>query len=191
MKLSFGTKTIFGIIGTGILIVGIGMSVYTVDEGNIGIIKRWGKATEQVQPGLHFKIPIADNVIEIEVRTRKNVEKMPVATSEQMRASATVSVNWTVNQSSVLELYKKYGSLDQFESRILDPKLREASKAGIAKFTAEENINKRGQVTTVINDLFMSEIKGYPITINSMQYENIELPKQYLESINRKQTAKK
>ena len=178
-----------GIIGF-ISMVIIMMSVYTVDEGNVGIIKRWGEAVDQVNPGLHFKIPVADEVVEIEVRTRKNVETMPVATKEQMRATAIVSVNWTVNKTSVLELFKKYGSLDQFESRILDPKLREASKGGIAKFTAEQNINTRSAVTSVINELFTEEVSQYPITINGMQYEDIQLPPKYTKSIDAKQTAK-
>jgi regulator of protease activity HflC (stomatin/prohibitin superfamily) len=168
----------------------ISMSIYTVDEGNVGIIKRWGQAINQVEPGLHFKIPVSDEVVEIEIRTRKNVEKMPVATSEQMPAEAVISVNWTVNKASVLDLYKKYGSLDQFENRILDPKLREASKAGISKFTAEQNINSREKVTNKIYSDFLKKISSYPITINSMQYEDIKLPKNYIASISAKQTAK-
>jgi len=185
IKYSSITVIIIGIAGLAFM-----SSMYTVDEGHVGVIKRFGKAVSQVDPGLHFKAPFIDDVKEIEVRTKKNVETMPVATSEQMRAVAKVSVNWTVDRNKVLELYKKYGSLKQFEERILDPKLREAAKAGIAKFTAEENINQRNKVTSVIYDLFTKEIKGYPITINSMQYEDIQLPKKYLESIDRKQTAK-
>ena len=71
-----------------ILMIGLVGSVYTVDEGKVGIVKTWGKAVKQVNPGLHFKMPIADEVVEIEVRTRKNVETMSIATSEQMAAKA-------------------------------------------------------------------------------------------------------
>lgn len=49
-------------------------SIYTVNEGHIGIVKRFSEAKEQVNPGLHFKVPFIDGVEEIEVRTRKNEE---------------------------------------------------------------------------------------------------------------------
>ena len=68
----------------------LGASFYTVPEGHVGIVKRFGKAVEQVDPGFHFKVPMVDNVEEMEVRTRKNVENMPVATFEQMPSQETV-----------------------------------------------------------------------------------------------------
>ncbi len=182
----------YGVIITPIIIAVILLftSIYTIQEGYVGIVKRFGKAIEQVDAGIHLKIPFTDSIQEIEVRTKKNTEKMMVATSEQMRAEAIVSINWTVKREAVLDLYKKYGSLAQFEERILDPRLREVSKQGIAMFTAEENINKRESVTNAIKEAFLEEITPFPVVINSVQYENISLPTNYLESIDRKQTAK-
>lgn len=165
-------------------------SIYTVEEGHIGVIKRFSEAVKQVEPGLHFKIPFIDGVEEVEIRTRKNVEIMPIATKEQMRAEGIISVNWTVNRESVLELYKSYGSLDQFETRILDPKLRSAAKESISKFTAEENINQREKVSSLIYETLSTTLSTFPIKTDSLQYEDIKLPDQYLHSIDSKQTAK-
>lgn len=165
-------------------------SFYTVDEGYIGVVKRLGEVKDQVTPGLHFKVPLIDEIIHLEIRTKKNVETMPVATKEQMRADATISVNWTVKKEAVLDLYKQYGSLEQFEERVLDPRLRDIAKQSISKFTAEENINTRELVTETIKSEFMEKVSGLPVTIDSIQYENIELPQIYLTSINAKQTAK-
>ena len=68
--LNIKTSTIvlpaIGIILALIVIFG---SVYTVNEGHIGIVKRFSEAKEQVNPGLHFKVPFIDSVEEIEVRT--------------------------------------------------------------------------------------------------------------------------
>ena len=165
-------------------------SMYTVNEGHIGVIKRWSEAIAQVDPGLHFKMPFIDTVEEVEIRTRKNVEKMPVSTKEQMRAEAIVSTNWTVKKEFVLQLYKQYGSLAQFEERILDPKLRTMSKENISKFTAEENINKREVVSGNIYASLAESMASYPVTVDTLQYEDIKLPEKYLKSIDDKQTAK-
>jgi len=165
-------------------------SMYTVNEGKVGVVKRFSEAVSQVNPGLHFKIPFIDSIEEIDIRTRKNVEEMPVATKEQMRATAKLSVNWTVKKEFVLDLYKRYGSLAQFEEKILDPKLRDQAKQGIAKFTAEENINQREKVSALIYANLAKVSEEYPIIINTLQYEDLQLPEKYLRSIDDKQTAR-
>ena len=64
-------------IGSAVIVVGLAWSaLYTIDEGHVGIVKRFGEATTQVNPGLHYKIPFADSVTELEIRTRKNSEAL-------------------------------------------------------------------------------------------------------------------
>ncbi len=88
-KLNIPVKTIITIAACLVLLMG---SIYTVNEGHIGIVKRFSEAKEQVNPGLHFKVPFIDSVEEIEVRTRKNEERMASSTKEQMPVTVSVSV---------------------------------------------------------------------------------------------------
>ena len=76
----------FGLQATAVVFcLGLLLSAfYTVEEGHVGIVKTFGEAKSQVDPGLHFKVPFIDTVEEMEVRTRKNVEDMASSTSEQM-----------------------------------------------------------------------------------------------------------
>ncbi|MCO7226921.1 prohibitin family protein [Pleionea sp. CnH1-48] len=163
-------------------------TVFTVDEGHVGVVKRFGKAIEQVDPGIHMKVPIMDAVVEIEVRTRKNVETMNAATAEQMPVKAVTAVNWTVTKSAAIELYKQYGGLDQFEQRILDPRLRSASKAGLAEFKAEQIIQNRNAAIRRIEQLLEEETAGLPIELGDVQIEDVNLPPKYIQSIETKQT---
>ena len=183
-----------GLIGTifvvlVLLLLGF-KSMYTVDEGHVGIIKRFGEATEQVNPGLHTKIPFVDTVEMLEIRTRKNVEKLRAATHEQMPLTAEVSINWTVNREEAFDLFKSYGGLTQFESRILDPKLRSATKDALARYKAEELIQNRSQVIARIEELLLEEMKSYPVKLDSAQIEDLVLPPKYIQSIETKQTEK-
>lgn len=165
-------------------------AMYTVDEGHVGIIKRFGEATEQVNPGLHTKIPFVDSVEMLEIRTRKNVEKLRAATHEQMPVTAEVSINWTVIRSEAFNLFKSYGGLNQFENRILDPKLRSATKDALARYKAEELIQNRSQVIARIEELLLEEMKSYPVKLDSAQIEDLVLPQKYIQSIETKQTEK-
>lgn len=165
-------------------------AMYTVDEGHVGIIKRFGEATEQVNPGLHTKIPFVDTVEVLEIRTRKNVERLNASTHEQMPVTAEVSINWTVMRDQAFDLFKSYGGLSQFESRILDPKLRSAAKDALARYKAEELIQNRSQVIGQIEELLVEEMKEYPVKLDSAQLENLVLPQKYIQSIETKQTEK-
>ena len=163
-------------------------SIYTVEEGHVGIVKRFSEAKSQVEPGLHFKIPLIDSIDEIEIRTRKNVEQMSSATKEQMPITATVSVNWTVNRSAALELYRQYGSLEQFEQRMLDPRFRSAVKDALPRSTAEELIQDRSTAMGRIQTNLVSALEGLPVEVDGLQIEDIQLPPRYIQSIEAKQT---
>ncbi len=165
-------------------------SMYTIDEGHVGIVKRFGEATEQVNPGLHIKIPFVDSIEVLEIRTRKNLERLNASTHEQMPVTAEVSINWTVRRDQAFELFKRYGGLSQFESRILDPKLRSAAKDALARYKAEEIVQNRSAVISHIEELLVEEMQEYPVKLDSAQLENLGLPKKYIQSIETKQTEK-
>ncbi|MFT6529803.1 MAG: regulator of protease activity HflC (stomatin/prohibitin superfamily) [Psychrosphaera sp.] len=179
-------KVAIGVIAV-ICIMG---SVYTVNEGHIGIVKRFSEAKTQVNPGLHFKIPFIDSVEEIEVRTRKNEEKMASSTKEQMPVTISVSVNWTVDKAAALDLFRQYGGLSQFENRILDPRFRSATKDVIPQFDAEKLIQDRASAIQAIEANLIEEMKNFPVTVDNIQIEDIKLPAKYLTSIETKQTEK-
>lgn len=173
-----------------IVLVLIYTSFFTVNEGHVGIVKRFSEAKSQVNPGLHFKIPLVDTVEEIEVRTRKNEEKMLSSTKEQMPVTVHVSVNWTVDKEAALDLFRRYGGLEQFEQRILDPRFRSATKDVIPQFEAEQLIQDRASAIRGIERNLVEEMKDFPVVVDNIQIENIELPKKYLLSIETKQTEK-
>lgn len=188
---NFKIKHILSAVAAVFTLLLISGSLFTVDEGNVGIVKRFGEATSQYDAGLHTKVPFIDTVVPVEVRTRKNVEKLRAATHEQMPVTAEVSVNWTVNRDSALDLYKKYGSLSQFEARILDPKLRSATKDAIARFKAEELIQNRSKVIGKIEELLAVEMVDYStVKLDSINIEDVALPAKYIQSIETKQTEK-
>ena len=176
-----GTVVLLGVLSVG--------SVTVVPEGHVGIKKMFGRADNQLNPGLNFKLPLIQTVETVEVRQRRNVEELTGATSEQLPLQATVSINWTANKESALDLYVKYGGIPQFEERILDPKLRSVSKAAIAKFSAEDLIKNRNLAVNEIQAMMVEALSDFPIVIDSPQIENIDLPPRYLEAVEAKMTA--
>ena len=181
MKKGKGTIIVLAVLL--VIVISAVQASYTVDEGHVGIVKRFGEAKEQVNPGLHFKVPYVDSVEILEIRTRKNLEKLNASTHEQMPVTAEVSINWTVKRDQAFDLYKRFGGLSQFESRILAPKLRSATKAALAKYKAEEIIQNRTKVIALIEELLVEVMQEYPVKLDSAQLEDLGLPKKYIQSI--------
>lgn len=163
---------------------------YIVPEGHVAVVKFTGKAVRMESPGLNFKIPFAETLEQFEVRERKNVEELAAATANQLPTTVTVSANWTVNKTAAMDLFIQYGGLEQFENRVLDPRLRSAAKAAISQFRADQLIRERQAVVAKIQEEVESVTVGLPISINNIQLENIDLPTTYMDSILAKEQAR-
>ena len=189
---STGLYAKWGVLAVVVLVVlyTIILGIYTIEEGHVGIVKRWGKAVSAVEPGLNFKMPYMETVEEIEIRARKNEEVLAASTSETMPITATVSINWAVIKEQALDMYVNYGGLSQFESRILDPRLRSATKEAIAKHPADRIIQQREVIIGDIQTSLNKTMQGFPVELDSVQLENLKLPENYLQAIGEKQREK-
>lgn len=163
---------------------------FITQEGNITVVKSFGKADREVEPGFHFKLPFAESTVDLDIRERKSGGKMQVSTSEQMPADAIITANWSIKKGAGINLFKEYGSLEQFEDKVLEPKILEAAKQGTAGFTAEEQMTKRDKVTEAIRQAFLQKVSYLPIDVSAVQIEDLKFPADYLASIANKQTQK-
>ena len=134
-----------------------------------------------------------------EVRERKSAEVLNAATLDQLPFQATVSVNYSVSKSAVFDMFVEYGSPGQFEERILDRILRDASKTALSKFPADKLIANRevavNQIYEIIDQKFsqarLENFDTFPVNVSSVQIENIDLPQEYLKAVQEEQRAKK
>lgn len=163
---------------------------FITQEGNVTVVKSMGKADREVEPGFHFKLPFVESTVNLDIRERKSGGKMQVSTSEQMPVDAIITANWSIKKGAGINLYKEYGSLEQFEDKILEPKLLEAAKQGTAGYTAEEQMTKRDKVTESIRQALVQKVSYLPIDVSAVQIEDLKLPADYLASIANKQTQK-
>lgn len=148
---------------------------------------------------MHWKIPIADGVEEMEVRTRKYSQNMGVSTTGktengsvelQMPSTVIISANWNIPANASLDIYKKYGGLEQYEARILDPRVLKVTKQVFSKHTIEEAMSMREVLTKEITDGLMQELNGLLATMTDVNIEDISYPQSIKDSIERKQNAK-
>ena len=186
------SKVVTGAVVTMVAVVGLtvlGGSWYTVDQGERGVILRNGAITGMAEPGLGFKMPIVDSVVDIDVRSQVVVYDNILAYSrDQQTANLTVSVNYRVPADAVKTVYEDYGSVASLANRLLDRQVMDKSKSVFGQFNAVEAIQERARLVTEVQMAIQEAVVG-PITIESVQIENIDFSDTYEQSIEQRMLA--
>jgi regulator of protease activity HflC (stomatin/prohibitin superfamily) len=177
-----------------IILVVIGLAtlwlgIYRIDAGHVGIVKRFGNVIDVVDPGLHVKVPYADTVEEMEVRERAFTMKLDAASQDPLELPITVTVNWLVKRSNVKDLYVQFGSLQQFESRIIQPRLNDAVKGVTSRYTVNDLLRKRTEYRDLSQKTFGERMPN-DIQITGFSIVNIGFPPEYTKAIRDKQVAR-
>ncbi|MCV9907192.1 prohibitin family protein [Ochrobactrum sp. AN78] len=179
---------IAGFIGLAILSVILG-SWYTVDEGERGVILRYGAVAGVAQPGLGFKIPLIDSVVRVSVQSKAAIYNgMEAYSRDQQPATMNLSVNYRIPPDRVEEVYATYGGEDGLLSRLVERRVFEESKTVFGRFAAMTAIQERGRLNQEIADAIQKSVSG-PVIIDSVQIENIDFSDAYEASIEQRMLA--
>jgi regulator of protease activity HflC (stomatin/prohibitin superfamily) len=179
-----------GSVAVGLVVLTIlGGSWYTVDQGERGVKLRNGAITGVSEPGLGFKMPIIDRVVDIDVRSRAQLYENVLAYSrDQQTAGLTISVNYRVPADQVVSVYENYGGVDQLRSRVLDRQVMDETKNVFGRFNAATAIQDRSRLVAEVQDAIQAAVSG-PIIIESVQIENIDFSDAYENSIEQRMLA--
>lgn len=164
-------------------------SFYIISAGERGILLTFGKADVLAKTeGLHFKFPLVQKIIKMDVKTQKYVvEKASAASSDLQTVTTDVAVNFYITPDTVPNLYTKVG-LD-YESKVIQPAVYESVKAITAKFSAEQLITKREEVKAEIESMLRERLKVFDINLQTISITNFDFSASFNSAIEAKVTA--
>lgn len=166
-----------------VLVTVLGGSWYTVDQGERGVVMRNGAVVGTAEPGLGFKLPLVDKVVDIDVRAQTSMyESVLVYSRDQQTASLVISVNYRVPMDQVIPVYENYGSVEALASRLLDRQVMDETKNVFGRFNAVTAIQERSRLVAEIQASIQESVNG-PIIIESVQVENIDFDDSYERAI--------
>lgn len=176
--LFFGSSILFG-------------SWYTIDEGERGVVLRNGEYQSTSSPGLHFKMPIIDDVVKLSVRTEKEVYAMDAYSQDQQLASLRVSVNYVLSPSAVADIYSTYGDVEGMVLRLLTPRVNQEAKIVFGRFTAASAIRERERMNVEVQSAIAESITSAEpsVLIESVQIEDVKFSGAYEDSIEQRMLA--
>lgn len=187
-ELELGGKIVkYVIVGIVTLILLFG-SWTIVGAGERGVLLTLGAFKGTVyQPGFHFKLPLVQEIVKVNVQTQKiEVEKSEAYSHDLQVVDIHSVINYNLDPSEVGVIYQQYGL--NFEGKVLTPNLESSVKQTIAKYTAEELLSKRGEVQSQI-ELALKGAVPSQFLITKYALVNEAFSHEYETAIENKQVA--
>lgn len=159
-----------------------------ITAGHRGVVLNWGAVSDTVLgEGIHWRVPIQQDVKSIEVRTVK-METNSLAYSKDIQTVDTaIALNYHLNPDTVNTLYQTLGM--NYESTYISPAIQESIKAISAKFTAQELVDKREIVRDGIKASLEEILTCRGIYIDAFSITNFDFSDEYEKAVEAKQVA--
>lgn len=184
---AFRPRMLFGLLWLLIILFGC---FSTINTGEIGIKTRFGKIVgKTTSEGMIFKSPL-EHISKINLKVQKYVNENALNTSTkdmQIVNNIKVSINYQIDGMKAIDLYKTVGT--KYKSTILEPAIQETVKGVISKYTAEELVTKRSEISLDINNTLDERIKTYGIKSVAVAINNFDFSDAYNQAIEQKAVA--
>lgn len=183
-------KSKLGIIGGGLLfaIVFIFESFTIVSPGHVGVQVTLGEVNPvSLSEGVHFVNPIS-SVRNVDVRLqRAELKNASAGTKDLQQVHTDIVVNFRLSGQKVPHIYKEFGL--NVDDKVLGPAINEAFKAVTAKYTSEELITKRDEVSMAITQHVSVKVAPFDISVSNVSLVNFGFSAEYQKAIEAKVIA--
>ena len=182
---------IFGgaVVGLAALMMLLGGFV-TIGPGQRGVLMTWGAVHSGVlDPGFHFKIPVAQSVARMNVQVQKSQAAETAASLDLQDVTTTVATNWHILPADAEWVYQHVGNEDALVDKIIQPAISNAVKAVTAHYNAEDLIVHRDQVRSQIEAHIRGALQSYRVVVDSVNITDFKFSPQFAQAIEQKQVA--
>lgn len=176
-------------------------SVTTVDGGNVGVKKTFGKYEEgTIGPGLHLVAPWS-SVTTLDTRTQEYTmsvaptegdkagdDSITATASDQVSVGIDATILYAVTPDSANDLLQKVGK--DYQAKLVRPSARTLVRDKATEFTAVELVTtKRQAYAEEVEKALVDKLSPYGITIQDVQIRDMRLPQSIQEAVNSKAAA--
>jgi prohibitin 2 len=181
-------KILAAVITFIIIIVILSESVVIVQAGHRGVVLYVGAVENKVLgEGLHFIVPFAEQVIQLEVRTLKFQADASAASNDLQEVATVIALNYHIDPNDANIVYQQLGA--DYADRIIAPTIQESVKASVAKFNAEELITKRETAKAVIAQAIRNTLSTRDITVETVFITDFKFSEAFANQVESKVVA--
>ena len=170
------------------IIIILAESVVIVQAGHRGVVLYLGAVEDRVLgEGMHFIVPFAEQVIQLEVRTLKYQADASAASNDLQEVQTVIALNYHIDPNDANVIYQQLGP--DYSDRIIAPTIQESVKASVAKFNAEELITKRETAKGVIANAIRNTLSHRDIVVETVFITDFKFSQAFADQIESKVVA--
>ena len=163
-------------------------SVVIVQAGHRGVVLYVGAVENRVLgEGVHFIVPFAEQVIQLEVRTLKFQADASAASNDLQEVATVIALNYHIDPNKANIVYQQLGA--DYADRIIAPTIQESVKASVAKFNAEQLITQRAIAKGVISQAISNTLSARDITVETIFITDFQFSQAFASQVETKVVA--
>ena len=176
------------LLALAVLLVAVALSSVTVvPTGYTGILTTFGRVENRtISAGAHLILPWQE-VVKMDNRTQKVQISTEAFSSDIQQVDLQLSVNYCIDQETAQELYRTVGI--HYYENVMYPRILENTKAVFSRYSAENLIAKRNDLSDMIAESTAADMRRYGITIVSIAIEDIDFTDAFTAAVEAKQVA--
>ena len=181
-------KNLAAIVTLIIIILIMSESVVIVQAGHRGVVLYVGAVENRVLgEGVHFIVPFAEQVIQLEVRTLKFQADASAASNDLQEVATVIALNYHIDPNKANIVYQQLGA--DYADRIIAPTIQESVKASVAKFNAEQLITQRAIAKGVISQAISNTLSARDITVETIFITDFQFSQAFASQVESKVVA--
>lgn len=170
----------------------IWMSAYFIDQREKAILFNLGKIKEvDMKPGLHFKVPLVNNVLKFDGRIL-TLDESPerFLTNEKKNVMVDFYVKWRI--SDVSQYYRSTRGQERIAQSRLSQIIKDGLRNEFAKRTIRQAVSgERGDIMKSINETSRELSKDLGIEVVDVRISRIDLPQEISASVHERMRAER
>ena len=178
--------------GTPVLALVIWASVFTVDERQRAILFKFGEIlAADFEPGLHFKMPLINNVRKFDKRIL-TIDQQPerFLTAEKKDLIVDSFVKWRI--ADVVQYFKTTQGDETLAGRLLYENINNGLRDEFGKRTVQEVIaGDRTEIMQIMTSEATEKAKTLGIEVIDVRIKKIDLPARVSDSVYRRMRAER
>ena len=196
--------------GSILAIVGIAVCgfncVYTQDAGEVNVIRNFGGsiAGYGAEPGIHFKAPWQDTVT-YDIRNNvvsfikdgtedyfggsANGPQVTVNDSAGASANIDIQVNYSLSPEAAIELYKNYGTQENFVRNVVAVDVRSVPRELSGQFTTIEMLTNRGEFSRTIQEALAEKWADDGLIVEQVTVQDVRYSQSIIDSYTNAQVS--
>ncbi len=173
-------------IAVGVIICGLSC-IRTVPTGHTGIVTTFGNVEDYTyEAGVHFTAPWI-TVVNMDNRNQKASIPLLSFSSDIQEVSVTYSLNYQIQKENAQNIYRSIGI--SYYDTVIMPRIQEAVKSVIAKYTAEQLLEMRAELSNEIKQILVTKLDTYNISVLDASLENLDFSDAFTTAVEAKQVA--